>query len=253
MGTMDNDKKLFDLFKKYDLSIEDIDIILSICETIYSHDEFQRRMTDEFLHHDKVTLGMHILEDTIVTYILYKKHKFTSDFDLSIALKIAMMHDFYELPWQNNEEANVDRFFNMHGFRHPIEAVKNANTCYPEYFENSCDSKKLIDGIVHHMYPFPVRSFNLNEDNELELKNFGLIKNMSLYNINLLKESSNRNKIGLVSFSKSEYMDGFLVSIADKIVSSLNFKGSNINGLIALLGAHNKNLDNYDSYKRNLK
>ena len=103
------------------------------------------------------------------------------------------------------------------------------------------------------MYPFPVRSFNLNEDNELELKNFGLIKNMSLYNINLLKESSNRNKIGLVSFSKSEYMEGILVSKADKIVSSLNFKDSNIHVLIALLGAHNKNLDNYDSYKRNLK
>ena len=42
-------------------------------EIIYIHDEFQRRMTSEFKHHGEITLGAHILEDTVVNYLLSKK------------------------------------------------------------------------------------------------------------------------------------------------------------------------------------
>ena len=46
------------------------------------------------------------------------------------------MHDLYTLPWQNNFEAKVDKFYNKHGFRHSIEALIN-----------------------HYMYLLPIRSF----------------------------------------------------------------------------------------------
>lgn len=42
---------------------------------IFIHDEFQRRMNPEFPHHNKITLGEHILENTIVTCLLSQKVK----------------------------------------------------------------------------------------------------------------------------------------------------------------------------------
>ena len=90
---------LFNLMKKYKLANKEIEEILKIINSIYLHEEFQRRMTSEFLHHDKITLGEHIIEDTIVTYLLSKKHIDTPDFNLDIALKTSMLHDLYTLPW----------------------------------------------------------------------------------------------------------------------------------------------------------
>ena len=130
----------------------------------FLHEEFQKRMSNDFLHHSDITLGEHIIEDALITYLLSKKK---DNIDTSLAVKIAMMHDLYEIPWQNNQEGIVKHFSNKHGFRHPIEAVINAITWYPEMF-NEKDAEILIDGIIHHMYPLPVRVFN-NKD--MELKN----------------------------------------------------------------------------------
>ena len=43
---------------------------------------------------------------------------------------------------------------NKHGFIHPIEAVVNAITWFPNIFLDEHDSLMIIDGIIHHMYPF---------------------------------------------------------------------------------------------------
>ena len=61
---MENSKIIIDkVFKKYNLNTSDINYLNSIILSIYKHPEFQRRMTNEFLHHSDITLGEHILED----------------------------------------------------------------------------------------------------------------------------------------------------------------------------------------------
>ena len=84
--------------------------------------------------------------------------------DLELAVKIAMMHDLYEEPWQNRHH-KVSNFFHLHGFRHPIEASINAAYWFKDEFRDIERARKIIDGIVHHMYPLPVnrvKNFDTN-------------------------------------------------------------------------------------------
>lgn len=238
-----NKEKLNILLNKYDLGPQEKKEFLSIIYPIFIHDEFQRRMTNEFPHHGEVSLGNHIIEDAIVTYLLSKKYKKKhsgSDFEIILAVQIAMFHDLYTLPWQNNPEASTNKFLNKHGFRHPIEAVINVNSWYPELFNMKKDAEKLIDGIVHHMYPLPVISFVDDGNNSMELKNFNLVKKLSEDNKKILIASSNRNKIGNLSLARSKFPEGRIMSIADKIVSVGQF--DNINSVVALLTGKNKRL-----------
>ena len=62
----ENKEKLDKIFKKYNLLLDEKDEIYSVIESIFLHDEFQKRTTSEFPHHGEITLGEHILEDTIV-------------------------------------------------------------------------------------------------------------------------------------------------------------------------------------------
>ena len=233
-------KKLYDLFDKYSLSKEDRDYLMNIIEPIFIHEEFQRRMTSEFPHHSDITLGEHIIEDTIITYLLLKKDLRKNKCNMDIALKIAMFHDLYSVPWQNNEQADVDKFFNKHGFRHPIEAAINAIAWYPEYFKDEHESKIIIDGIVHHMYPLPVRTFIDNGKNTLELKNYELLNIISKRNKELIKESTDRGKIGNISICPSLFKEGKIMSKADKLVSMKQI--NNFSSGVALITGHNKSL-----------
>ncbi len=63
------------LFDKYKTDQEDRITIKKIIHDILIHDEFQKRFEKDFYHHGSIMLGEHILEDTIVTYILCKKEK----------------------------------------------------------------------------------------------------------------------------------------------------------------------------------
>ena len=222
----------------------DREIIFESINVVFGHDEFQKRMTKEFPHHGDTTLGIHILQDVIVTYILSKKYmaKYPkTKFNLDLALKIAMMHDLYTEPWQNNPHGKVKHFFNKHGFRHPIEAVINSCCWFPELFQDKYKREVLIDGIVHHMYPLPVRRFEINNHNLLELRNFDRIKNIDNSILEILSKSSNRRKIGQVSLSKSLYIEGTIMSKADRIVSRENIK--NIDSAIALVTGRNRSLN----------
>lgn len=251
MNNYESNKKLMELLEKYNLNNQEKEELLQTIKPIFLHDEFQRRMTDEYLHHDRITLGEHILEDTVVTYMLSKKYKDNLNYDTTVALKIAMFHDLYTLPWQNNPEARENHFYNKHGFRHPIEAVINADVWFPEIFNNSEEAYKIIDGIVHHMFPLPVRIFSGNEENDSELKNFNYVKNLNLCSKDILIQSSNKMKIGPFSITRSQYKEGLVLSKADKIVSMSNFKkSSNLYGLMALLHGHNKNLESDEIDKK---
>lgn len=235
---MDNKDKLNNIFNKYRLTKIEQKEIYDIIKDIFLHKEFQKRLTDDFPHHGSTTLGEHILEDTIVTYILSKKKKY-KDVNLEYALKIAMMHDLYTIPWQNRG-IKKNSFFHKHGFAHPIEAVINSINWFEDEFKDETKSRILIDSIVHHMYPFPVMSYYDNKKNELELLNNNLINNISKMNKKILIESTNRNRIGKVSLTRCKYKEGKLMSKADKISSIKQIR--NISDAIALLTGKNKSL-----------
>ena len=223
------------LFDKYKIDQEDRITIKKIIHDILIHDEFQKRFEKGFYHHGSTMLGEHILEDTIVTYILCKKRK--KPIDIEIALKIAMMHDLYTRPWQNSGVKK--QFFNRHGFSHPIEAVINSSDWFKDEFD-SFKTKILIDGIVHHMYPLPVTSYQDYDYNKLELYNYDLSKTMP-ENVKIkLINSSNRNRIGRVSLASSKYTEGRLMSFADKIVSANQI--DNLDSVVSLVTGNNKTL-----------
>lgn len=241
-----DDQKIDNLLEKYHLTTEEKKEFLNIIYKIYSHLEFQKRMTGPFYHHGTYTLGEHILEDAIVTFLLAKKKNKKQSVNISLAVIIAMFHDLYTVPWQNNMDAKVDKFANKHGFRHPIEAVVNAITWYPEFFENRDDANILIDGILHHMYPLPVRSYDSRENN-MELQNYELLCSLNDDIKKMVESSLMRHKIGLFSFSRSLYTEGRIMSSADKKVSLHQIK--NFSSAIALLNGKNNSLLNKDKKK----
>ncbi len=102
-----NDKILLSLLDKHELSSDEKEYLLNVIKNIYNH--------NEFLHYDKMTLGEHILEVTIIMYILSKKRNL-KNYDIESALNIAMLHDLYTLLWQNNPKADVQHFINKYGF-----------------------------------------------------------------------------------------------------------------------------------------
>lgn len=232
------DKLLNNIFDEYKLNKKEKKEILNYIYDIYKHPEFQKRLTDEFMHHDKITLGQHIIEDTIVTYkLIHKKRK---KCDLKVALYISMFHDLYTSPWQNNS-SNDTAFFHKHGFRHPIEAVINSLTWFPDIFDRE-DADRIIDGIIHHMYPLPVCVFKKNKENKLELQNYDLISDIDDTYIELIEKSSSRFSIFGVSFSRSKYKEGKIMSKADKKVSINNFRHTPIKSKMALLTGKNKHI-----------
>lgn len=228
-------QELDDIFNKYNLDLIDRKYLTKVIEPIINHSEFQKRMTNEFLHHSNITLGKHILEDTVLAYLMAKKKK---NINIDLVIKIALFHDLYTIPWQNNKEAHVKHFFNKHGFRHPIEATVNAITWYPEYFKSDADI--IIDGIIHHMFPLPVRSFNREKLIKIELKNIDSFNKLDTLYQDLIIQSVKRRKIFGLSFSFSKYTEGRIMSSADKKVSRKQIK--NFSSFKALFTGHNKSL-----------
>ena len=235
----DNTKSIiYSIFDKYKLSDDDKNYLFQSMEKIVSHPKFLERLTSDFKHHSDITLGEHIIEDACVTYLLCKKKKVK--INISISIKIAMLHDLYTLPWQNNKDARVKKFSNKHGFRHPIEAVINAYRWYPELFPDTEETNILIDGIIHHMFPLPVtrvKDFNTNRN---ELKNYEEVKHIPKYIIDSIIKSTNRRTIIKFSLSRSKYLEGRILSKADKKVSRRQIK--NISSATALVTGKNKKI-----------
>ena len=243
MSISSSNTLLFSLLDKYNFSANEREEFLSLVESIFFHDEFQKRMTKEFMHHDEVTLGEHIIEVTIYTYLLSKKYGNKKNFDLNKAVKIAMFHDLYSQPWQNNPYSGVSRRSNKHAFRHPIEAVINSSVWFPEIFDTKEDIKVITDGIVHHMFPLPVARLNDSNYNLLELRNFDYMEKMNSSVKESLITSCNKSAMGHVSLTPSSFSEGKIVSSADKIVSLNNLRGCNVNALLALITGKNDNLE----------
>lgn len=225
-------KKTLSANKYDDKEIEDI---WHIIKDIFKHEEFQKRLnTHVFCHHGKVSLGEHILNDAIISYKLAKKKK--EQINIRLAVIIAMFHDLYELPWQN-QKRKYERFSNKHGFVHPIEAIINAITWFPEFF--SQDANIIIDGVIHHMYPFPVRVF---DDSNLNLNNLEKYNNLKEEFKLMIRNSTHRKRIGRLSFAKSFSLEGRIASKADKL-SILKRERLSLCDYIALVTGKNSKLN----------
>ena len=234
-----------EILDKYKLSTKDKIKFLKICYPIFTHEEFQRRMNaQEFAHHANISLGYHILSDAVVTYLLAKKKKMPEE-SLILAVTIAMFHDLYEIPWQNSGIIK-SRMTNRHGFTHPIESAINSSTWYPQYFENKKKSEIIIDGIIHHMYPFPVRAL---DDNSAELNNENKLNKLNPSIKNLIIKSSIRSKIGHISLCRSKYQEGRIMSKADKFVSFFN-DSKNFNAIKACITGINPDLESYKKIRK---
>lgn len=231
---MEKDTIVDNFISKYSLEKRDKEFIEKIIKPIINHVEFKKRFS--FLHHGNITLGEHIIEDAVLTYKLSKKKNIRQD----LAVKIAMFHDLYTVPWQNNKDARVNKFFHKHGFRHPVEAIINSINWYPEYFNDENDSKIIIDGILHHMFPLPVMRLNENNISNSELKNVDLYFKIPYKHKLMILDSLNRKKIGPVSLGRSKYLEGRIMSKADRIVSRGQIK--NFSTAKSLLTGHNKKI-----------
>lgn len=223
------------IWTKYKFTDEEKLDFLTIISPIFTHHEFQKRLDNSlYPHHDTTSLGEHIISDAAVAYKLSQNSKINQ----YLAVIIAMFHDLYEIPWQNSGIIKND-FFNKHGFVHPIEGAINAATWYPEYFNQDKKSEIIIDGIIHHMFPFPVRSLN---GDDIELNNQIKLAELPINVRNIIISSTMRNKIGKISLCPNKFFEGRIVSKADKIVSFS--KDFTIPGAIACITGINKNLEN---------
>ena len=239
---MIKDKLINELFERKKLNDNEKIELYNIMKDIYFHPEFQKRLTKDFPHHGSFTLGDHIIKDAIVTYKLskkYEKRKRRKPYNTKLAVTIAMFHDLYTECWQNSAE-KPKHFYNKHGFRHPVEAVINAYNWYPEMFKNEHDSKIIIDGILHHMYPLPVTSYVDSKNNKNEIKNYILTSNLDDKIKQIMIDSTKRHKIYKVSLSRSKYKEGRIMSKADRRVASREL--NNYHSAKALITGTNKRL-----------
>ena len=237
-----NMRQILNILDEYQVVGKERKELLKIIKPIMLHPEFQRRFTDEFPHHGAVSVSLHIIEDSVKTYKLakrYLKRKHHKNFSLEVAVYTAMFHDLYVVAYQNNEAAKVNKFKNIHGFRHPIEAVINSYSWYSDIYKKY-GSDKLIDGIVHHMYPFPVMVVKDDGNNSMELKNYPLYEKLPDDIKENLERTSHRGKIGAFSFARSKYKEGRLMSRADKLVTIRQLK--HFGDWVALLTGKNKDL-----------
>ena len=228
------------LAKCYKLSNYDTKKLWKLIEKICLHPEFEKRCAEPFYHHDVKTLGEHILCDTIVSYKmatnLKRKNHNLKKLSIELTVLIAMFHDLYEYPWQNIMIKK--KLPNKHGFVHPIEAAVNAITWFPEYFENKEKALIIIDGIVHHMFPLAVRAI---DKNDMELNNEEKYNKLSKKYKDMIKLSTDIGKIGKYSLRKSFFIEGRIMSRADKIVA-FSKDISSVHGFIALVSGKNKNI-----------
>ncbi len=221
-------------FMKERFTLKEQEEFLKITYNIILHEEFEKRCTEEFYHHGKTTLGEHIIKDTILTYRMIKLYKIKhplKKIDIELALLISLFHDLYTNPWQNNEEKKSLIKMEKHGFTHPLEAVINAYNWYPKYFKKKEKREKLIDGIIHHMYPLPVKK--VTKETIVNNKN---IKKFKHYKFLIENTKSNTN----FSIKKPKTIEGRIMSKADKksAIKELN----NLESFLALITGKNNSI-----------
>lgn len=107
---------------------------------ILKNEEFQKRKT--YKHHGDITVYEHSLKVSKLAYLLARKlHK-----DYKSAAIGGLLHDFYDKPWQENQERKP--LLQKHGFVHARQAMINANKYFPNLM-----NEKINNIILRHMFP----------------------------------------------------------------------------------------------------
>lgn len=202
-----------DICDRYNLKEKEMRSLWKLVKPIFCHVEFQKRLQDPFLHHQDVYVGEHILGDTILAYKVCKKKNKDADFIRRTVL-ISMFHDLYVQSWMIYNPKK--HFINSHAFLHPIEAIINAITWFPEYFLDVEDAKIIIDGVLHHMYPCPVRAFT---DLEMELPNYELYEALDNKYKMIIECSLVPCMFRNMSLRRSFYVEGRILSHVDKVIT----------------------------------
>ena len=149
--------------------IDDIDPIVvlnpafeswfEIVENILRNDEFQRRKL--FIHHHNLSVWDHSILVSFRAYVMAG----IFHADQRVCAIAGLLHDFYPLAWQYNEDlAKLDDgkymerlkrkepLFKKHGFTHGEEAAQNYVKYFPEL-----EDKKITDCIRKHMFPLTIK------------------------------------------------------------------------------------------------
>lgn len=213
--TKQNDKYLRfkEVCNRYRLKEKDMRFLWKNVKTIFCHEEFQKRMQDPFWHHQDVTIGEHILGDTILAYKVCKSKNKDDNF-IRRTLYISMFHDLYVQSWMIYHKKEY--FINSHAFSHPIEAIINAITWFPQCFADLEDAKIIIDGVLHHMYPCPVRAFT---SLKWEIFNAALYEKLDDKYKTIITCSLAPCLFKNMALRKSFYLEGRILSHVDKVIT----------------------------------
>lgn len=99
-----------------------------------------------YIQHGSITTFEHCMSVALMSYAIVKF------FHIEVALKTllvgAILHDFYLYDWHKNKDNKV-KFFDKHGFKHPIKAKENAI----KYFNISEEEQHIIES---HMFPLTI-------------------------------------------------------------------------------------------------
>lgn len=136
MPTLDND------ISKQEKEISNIEF-KSIISDLFKHDMVKQM--DEYRQHADTTTLEHCLGVAYMTYKICKK----LNWEYKETTRAALLHDFFLYDW-HTYKYKPEKFTDLHGFKHPKIALKNAE----KYF-NLTDREK--DGIVNHMWPLTVK------------------------------------------------------------------------------------------------
>ncbi len=116
----------------------------TIVGDILTHSEFQKLKKIE--HH-----GNGLYEHSVsVGYYSYRVTKILG-LDYESVARGATLHDFFTESWQNQKKDSkgIKRIKEMHGFKHPKDALRNATI----YFNLN---EKEEDMILKHMFPLTI-------------------------------------------------------------------------------------------------
>lgn len=93
-------------------------------------------------HHSYTNCYQHSIHVSYYNYKLCKK----LGWDAKAAARAGIMHDMFLYDWHEHKTGSGER---MHGFEHPVKALRNAGTSFRI-------SKKEGDMIAKHMFPLTI-------------------------------------------------------------------------------------------------
>ncbi len=116
-----------------------------IVNSIVSHPEYEKRK--EYPHHIDESAYEHMMRVAYDCFKIGKRRKMDYK-SLTIA---AILHDFYEKPWQYNTEHLP--LFKRHAFSHAQNAIDNAKRVYGK----EVVTKKVESIMKTHMFPLNIK------------------------------------------------------------------------------------------------